>query len=107
MPRSIWNGTVAFGLVRVPVKLYSATESKRIPLRESVALEFRDEDLQSFFRQVQQIALGQIGAGALEFGIFGEKPSQPLDHFRSRPDHAQLPSGRLILAWLKVCIRAP
>ena len=34
MPRSIWNGTVAFGLVRVPVKLYSATESKRIPLRE-------------------------------------------------------------------------
>ncbi|HWX87917.1 MAG TPA: Ku protein [Solirubrobacteraceae bacterium] len=34
MPRSIWNGTLAFGLVRVPVKLYSATESKRIPLRE-------------------------------------------------------------------------
>jgi DNA end-binding protein Ku len=34
MPRSIWNGTVAFGLVRVPVKLYSATESKRVSLRE-------------------------------------------------------------------------
>jgi DNA end-binding protein Ku len=34
MPRSLWNGTVSFGLVRVPVKLYSATESKRIPLRE-------------------------------------------------------------------------
>src|SRR5580693_4998155 len=34
MPRSLWNGTVAFGLVRVPVKLYSATQSKRIPLRE-------------------------------------------------------------------------
>jgi DNA end-binding protein Ku len=34
MPRSLWNGTVAFGLVRVPVKLYSATESKRIALRE-------------------------------------------------------------------------
>ncbi|MFZ1153271.1 MAG: Ku protein, partial [Solirubrobacteraceae bacterium] len=34
MPRSLWNGTVAFGLVRVPVKLHSATESKRIPLRE-------------------------------------------------------------------------
>jgi DNA end-binding protein Ku len=30
----LWNGTVAFGLVRVPVKLHSATESKRIPLRE-------------------------------------------------------------------------
>jgi DNA end-binding protein Ku len=34
MPRSLWNGTVAFGLVSVPVKLHSATESKRIPLRE-------------------------------------------------------------------------
>jgi DNA end-binding protein Ku len=39
MPRSIWNGTVAFGLVRVPVKLYSATESKRIPLRERHATD--------------------------------------------------------------------
>lgn len=34
MPRSLWNGTIAFGLVRVPVKLHSATESKRIPFRE-------------------------------------------------------------------------
>jgi DNA end-binding protein Ku len=34
MARSLWNGTIAFGLVRVPVKLYSATESKRIALRE-------------------------------------------------------------------------
>jgi DNA end-binding protein Ku len=34
MPRSLWNGTIAFRLVRVPVKLYSATESRRIPLHE-------------------------------------------------------------------------
>jgi DNA end-binding protein Ku len=34
MPRSLWNGTIAFGLVRVPVKLHSATESMRIPFRE-------------------------------------------------------------------------
>jgi DNA end-binding protein Ku len=34
MPRSLWNGTIAFGLVRVPVKLHSATESKRISFRE-------------------------------------------------------------------------
>jgi DNA end-binding protein Ku len=39
MPRSLWNGTVAFGLVRVPVKLHSATESKRIPLRERHATD--------------------------------------------------------------------
>jgi DNA end-binding protein Ku len=29
-PRSLWNGTVSVGLVHVPVKLYSATESKTI-----------------------------------------------------------------------------
>jgi len=34
VPRSIWNGTVSFGLVHVPVKLYSATESKTVSFRE-------------------------------------------------------------------------
>ena len=27
-PRSIWNGTITFGLVNVPIKLFTATESK-------------------------------------------------------------------------------
>jgi DNA end-binding protein Ku len=30
MPRSIWNGTVAFGLVAVPIKVHSATEDKSV-----------------------------------------------------------------------------
>jgi DNA end-binding protein Ku len=34
MPRSIWNGTIAFGLVTVPVKVYSATESKTVHFQE-------------------------------------------------------------------------
>jgi DNA end-binding protein Ku len=34
MPRSIWNGTIAFGLVSVPVKVYSATESKTVHFHE-------------------------------------------------------------------------
>src|SRR5918911_337419 len=34
MPRSIWNGTVGFGLVYVPVKVFSATESKTVRFRE-------------------------------------------------------------------------
>jgi DNA end-binding protein Ku len=34
MPRSIWNGTITFGLVNVPVKLYSAIESKTVHFRE-------------------------------------------------------------------------
>src|SRR3954468_11786456 len=33
-PRSIWNGTIAFGLVTVPVKAYSATESKTVHFHE-------------------------------------------------------------------------
>jgi DNA end-binding protein Ku len=33
-PRSIWNGTIAFGVVAVPVKLYSATESKTVHFHE-------------------------------------------------------------------------
>jgi DNA end-binding protein Ku len=34
MPKSIWNGTVSFGMVHVPVKLYSATESKTVHFNE-------------------------------------------------------------------------
>jgi DNA end-binding protein Ku len=33
-PKSIWNGTVSFGLVHVPVKMYSATESKTVHFHE-------------------------------------------------------------------------
>jgi DNA end-binding protein Ku len=34
MPRSIWNGTVGFGAVFVPVKVFSATESKTVHFQE-------------------------------------------------------------------------
>ncbi|MGZ4165481.1 MAG: non-homologous end joining protein Ku [Solirubrobacteraceae bacterium] len=34
MPRSIWNGTVTFGLMRVPIKVHSATEDKGIHFHE-------------------------------------------------------------------------
>ena len=33
-PRSIWNGTITFGMVNVPIKLYSATESKSISFHQ-------------------------------------------------------------------------
>jgi DNA end-binding protein Ku len=33
-PRSLWNGTIAFGLVAVPVKVYTATESSTVHFRE-------------------------------------------------------------------------
>jgi DNA end-binding protein Ku len=34
MPRSIWNGAVAFGAVNVPVKLFGAVDSRTIHFRE-------------------------------------------------------------------------
>src|SRR5437763_647804 len=30
MPRPIWSGTTSFGLVTVPVRMFSATESKEL-----------------------------------------------------------------------------
>ncbi|MFL5826509.1 MAG: Ku protein [Thermoleophilaceae bacterium] len=33
-PRSLWNGAIRFGLVTVPVKLFSAVEPKQIRFRE-------------------------------------------------------------------------
>ncbi len=30
MPRSIWSGVISFGVVSIPVKLYTATESKDV-----------------------------------------------------------------------------
>jgi DNA end-binding protein Ku len=45
-PRSIWNGAIAFGLVNVPVKVYSATESKsihfhQVHLSDGARIEYR------------------------------------------------------------------
>jgi DNA end-binding protein Ku len=34
MPRSIWNGTISVGLAHVPIKLYSATESRTVSFHE-------------------------------------------------------------------------
>ncbi|MFV0451711.1 MAG: Ku protein [Propioniciclava sp.] len=34
MPRSLWKGAVSFGLVTIPVKLYSATETKDVSFRQ-------------------------------------------------------------------------
>jgi DNA end-binding protein Ku len=34
MPRSMWNGTITFGHVAVPVKLYSAVQSQTVRFRE-------------------------------------------------------------------------
>ncbi|HKH14382.1 MAG TPA: Ku protein, partial [Solirubrobacterales bacterium] len=34
MPRAIWSGSISFGLLNVPVKLYSAVSRKNVSFRE-------------------------------------------------------------------------
>ncbi|PKN81290.1 MAG: Ku protein, partial [Chloroflexi bacterium HGW-Chloroflexi-9] len=34
MPRAIWRGAISFGMVSIPIKLYSATESKDVSFRQ-------------------------------------------------------------------------
>jgi DNA end-binding protein Ku len=39
MPRSIWNGTITFGLIAVPIKVHSATEDKSVHFHQVHAKE--------------------------------------------------------------------
>lgn len=48
MPRSIWKGAISFGLVSIPVKLFTATESRDIAFRQ-----IHDDDCQSRIRQLR------------------------------------------------------
>src|SRR3954463_7588916 len=34
MPQSVWKGSISFGLVSIPIRLYSATEEKDISFRQ-------------------------------------------------------------------------
>ena len=34
MPRAIWSGSISFGLLNVPVKLYSAVSKQNVRFRE-------------------------------------------------------------------------
>ncbi|GAB4322007.1 MAG: Ku protein [Dehalococcoidia bacterium] len=40
MPRAIWKGTISFGMVSIPVRLFTATESKDISFRQLHADDF-------------------------------------------------------------------
>jgi hypothetical protein len=64
-----------------------------VGLSRPVALKLDDEAFHFLFREVTQIALRQVGAAALKFGVFGEKLSHQFHHLGSRLGHA------LFLAW--------
>src|SRR3954464_12935815 len=55
MPRSIWSGAISFGLVNVPVKVYSATSTKTV--------RFHQLDAKTGTRMAQRRADPQTGEG--------------------------------------------
>ena len=34
MPRSIWSGTISFGLIAIPIKLFTAVRSKGVSFNQ-------------------------------------------------------------------------
>jgi DNA end-binding protein Ku len=34
MPRAIWNGSISFGLVNIPIKLYNAVSRKNVSFHQ-------------------------------------------------------------------------
>ena len=48
MPRSIWRGAISFGMVSIPVRLFTATESKDVAFRQ-----LHDADGHSRIRQLR------------------------------------------------------
>lgn len=42
MARAIWSGSISFGMVSIPVKLFGATESRDISFHQYVVLTEED-----------------------------------------------------------------
>src|SRR3954468_10048961 len=64
MARSIWNGTITFGMVNVPIKLYSATQSKSIHFHEVHEADCaRVEHRRVCSKEDKEGAKGQIVSG--------------------------------------------
>jgi DNA end-binding protein Ku len=64
MPKSIWNGTVTFGMVNVPIKLYSATESKTVHFSEVHAKDgARIEHRRTCPKEDREVPYGEIVKG--------------------------------------------
>jgi DNA end-binding protein Ku len=64
MPRSIWNGTITFGMVNVPIKLYSATESKSVHFHEVHAKDgARVEHRRLCSKEEKEVPADQIVSG--------------------------------------------
>jgi DNA end-binding protein Ku len=64
MPRSIWNGTIAFGLAAVPIKVHSATEDKGVHFHQVHAKDgARIEHKRICSREGKQVPYKQVSKG--------------------------------------------
>ena len=64
MPQSIWKGAISFGLVSIPVRLYSATEEKDVSFRQV----HREDGGRIRYKRVcsvdgEEVAYGDIAKG--------------------------------------------
>ena len=100
MPRSIWNGTLSVGVVHVPVKLYSATESKtvhfhEVHLEDGARIEHRrfcaKEDKEVPYEEVvkgHEVASGEyvvLDKDEIKAAAGGTGHLIEVEHFVSRP----------------------
>jgi DNA end-binding protein Ku len=64
VPRSLWNGTLTLGLITVPVKLYSATQSKAISFKQAHAPDGSAVQHRRFCaKEDREIPYGEIAKG--------------------------------------------
>ena len=126
-PRSIWNGTIVFGLVNVPVKVYSATESKsihfhQVHLKDGARIEHRrvcpkedkevdkDEIVMGYELSggsYVELSKDEISAAAgersklidVEHFVEGEPPSTTRPTTSARATTARTPTGCCARRW--------
>jgi DNA end-binding protein Ku len=64
MPRSIWNGTITFGLIAVPIKVYSATESHTIHFHQVHAEDgARIKQKRICAKEDREVPYGEVAMG--------------------------------------------
>ncbi len=64
MPQTIWKGTVSFGLVSIPVRLYAATEERDVSFRQVHAADAgRVRYKRVCEKDGQEVAYGDIAKG--------------------------------------------
>jgi len=63
MARSIWNGTITFGLTAVPIKVHSATEDKSVHFHQVHAKDgARIKQKRICSKEGKQVPYQQVGS---------------------------------------------